>query len=55
MLRHMTVQCLLFLTGYKGLYGIMNYSVQSHSYKMVCTAKQVVSVHFMKAYQGVIA
>jgi len=51
MLHSMTVQCLMFLTGYKGLYGTMNCSVQSHSYKKVCNTKQVVSVHIMKAYQ----
>lgn len=55
MLCSMTVQCLLFLTGYKGLYGTLYYSVHSHSSKMVCKVKQFVSVHIMKAYQGVMA
>jgi len=45
----------MFLTRYKGLYGAMYHSVHSHSYKMVCKVKQFVSVHIMKAYQGVMA
>jgi len=55
MLCSTTAQCLLFLTVYKGLYGTLYCSVHSHSYKMVCKLKQFVSVHIMKAYQGVMA